>query len=201
MRSKLPRKFTAWLVFIIGLFLMILGVTFLFGLLEGTSKLYIFLAFMLVICGAFCAFLAIKLNKRSSYLFLASFFLMAGIFLFLSALKVIPLTFSQAWPLLSVFTGLALLPVGWRRTGAFSTRYFVSACAFVILGFVLLVFSLDMVPFSFRQFIQEWWPKLFVLGGLTLVLISLSTRNNNGSTGGEKDSGENDSGETRERSE
>ena len=164
-----------------GFSFMILGITFLLGSLENTSRISVFLSFLLVLTGAFFAVLAIKLNKRSSYLFFGSFFLMAGVFLFLSALGIIPLSFSRAWPLLSVFSGLALLPVGWRRHGGFSTRYFVSSCAFVILGCVLLVFSLKVVPFSFKHFILAWWPLLFVLGGLTLVLISLGVRSNQGS--------------------
>jgi len=175
MSSRLTRKLTASIVFIIGLSLMILGITFLLGSLEQTSRISVFLSFLLVITGASCAVLAIKLNKRSSYLFFASFFLMAGIFLFLSALGIIPLPFSKAWPLLSVFSGLALLPSGWRRYGGFRKRYFVPSFAFVVLGCVLLVFSLNVVPFSFKQFIYTWWPLLFVLGGLTLVLISLVT--------------------------
>jgi len=178
MESRLGRKFTAKLVFIIGLFLMILGITFLLGSMEGTSRSSLFLAFLLVVLGAFCAVLAIRLNKRSSYLFFASFFLMAGIFLLLSALGIIPLPISRAWPLLSVFSGLALLPTGWRRYGGFSTRFFVWACAFVALGCALLVFSLRVVPFSFRQFIVTWWPLLFILSGITIALTSLVARKN-----------------------
>ena len=159
---------------------MILGFTFLLGFLEGTSMLSLFLSFLFVVTGALCAVLAIRLNKRSSYLFFASFFILAGIFLFLTALKIIPLTFAEAWPLLSVFSGLALLPIAWRPYGAFRKRYIVSSLSFVVLGCALLVFSLKMVPFSFSQFIRDWWPLLFLLGGLTLVLISLSSKNGSG---------------------
>ena len=176
MGSKLPRKYAANLVFLSGFFLMILGITFLLGSLEKSSRITIFLAFMMVVAGALCAVWAIRLNKRSSYLFFASFFLMAGIFLFLSALGIISLPFSRAWPLLSIFSGLALLPAGWRRYGGFRPSYFVCSCAFVVLGFVFLVFSLRMVPFSFKDFIYAWWPLLLVLGGLTLVLISLGSK-------------------------
>ena len=177
MWTVFTRKFTARFVFIIGLFLMILGVSFLLGSLEGASLITVFLGFLLVVLGAACAGFAILLNKQSLYLFFASFLTMSGIFLLMSALGIISLPFSKAWPLLSVFSGLALLPVGWRRHGGFSTRYFVSSCSFIALGSVLLVFSLKVVPFSFRQFILAWWPLLFVLGGLTLVLITLGNRN------------------------
>lgn len=157
---------------------MVLGISFLLGSLEQTSKISVFLAFLLVVAGAFCAVFAIRLSKRSSYLFFASLFFMAGVFLFLSSLGIIALPLSRSWPLLSVFSGLALLPVGWRRYGGFNTRYFVSSCAFVALGCVLLVFSLRMVPFSFRSFIYTWWPLLFILGGITLVLSSMASRYN-----------------------
>jgi hypothetical protein len=40
-----------------------------------------------------------------------------------------------------------------------------------------LIFSLDIVSFSFKQFILNWWPLLIVMAGLILVLISLGTRN------------------------
>ena len=75
-----------------------------------------------------------------------------------------------------MFSGLALLPMVWRRDGTFRKRYIVSSCAFVVLGSMLLIFSLKAVPFSFTQFILAWWPLLFVFGGLTLVLISLGSK-------------------------
>jgi len=174
MQARRRNIITARLVFFAGLFFMMLGITFLLGSMENASKVSVFFAFLLLVSGSLCAVLAIKLNKRSSYLFFASFFIMAGIFLFLPALGIITLPFSRLWPLLSVFSGLALLPVGWRRHGGFRLRYLVSSCAFVILGCVLLVFSLKLIPFSFASFIYTWWPMLFIFGGLTLVLISLS---------------------------
>jgi hypothetical protein len=180
MYPELTRRLAARLAFITGLFLMVLGAVFLLGSLEGSSRVSVTAAFLFVLFGALCAFFAIRLNKRSSYLFAAAFCFMVGIFLFLQAIRIIPFPFSQAWPLLSVFSGLALLPAGWRKYGGFSSRFFVPACAFVILGCVMLVFSFDVAPFSFSHFILEWWPILFVLCGLVLILISLGTKNGSG---------------------
>ena len=198
-RSKLIRKTTARFIFIIGLFLMILGTTFLFGPMEGRSRLSLFIAFLLVVMGVFCAVFAIKLNKQTAYLFLATFFFLSGIFLLLLALDIIPLSLTEAWPLLSVISGASLLPLALRRRGGFKPSYFVSSCVFIILGLVMLFFSLNIVPITFRQFIQEWWPVLVILSGLILVLISLSVRKkiNPGEEvkSGEKTSGEKTSGE------
>jgi hypothetical protein len=176
MFPKSTRKITARIIFIIGLLLMLLGSAFLLGTIAGTSQLSVLGAFFFVIIGAVCAVFAIKLNKRSLYLFFAAFFMLIGFFLFLSALTIIPVSFSQGWPLLSVFAGLALFPAGWHRYGAVRSRYVVPSLAFVILGCVLLIFSFNMVPFSFKQFILNWWPLIVVLAGLVLVLISLGTK-------------------------
>jgi hypothetical protein len=184
MSLLLTRRTAARLVFIIGLFLMFLGSAFLLSSLAEKSQISILISFFFVILGVGCAVLAIKLHKRSLYLFFAAFFMLVGLFLFLSALSIIPFSFSQAWPLLSVFSGIALFPAGWRRYGSFRSRYVVPSIAFVALGSVLMIFSLDLVSFSFAHFMKNWWPLVVVLAGLTLVLISLGTNSNTGEVKG-----------------
>jgi hypothetical protein len=174
------RRTAARVIFIIGLVLMIFGTAFLIGSLAGISRISILVSFFFVILGVIFAVSAIKLHKRSLYLFFAVFFLLVGFFLFLSILKIIPVPFSRGWPLLSVFSGLALLPSGWHRYGRFRSSYVVSSVFFVGMGSFLMVFSLDLVDFSFAQFMLNWWPLLVVLAGLTLVLISLGTGTNAG---------------------
>jgi cell division protein FtsW (lipid II flippase) len=75
---------------------------------------------------------------------------------------------------------MALIPAGWHHYGAFRSRYVVPAVAFVALGSALMIFSFRMVPFSFTRFVLDWWPLLVVLAGLTLVLVSLGTKNGAG---------------------
>jgi hypothetical protein len=177
MRFNIPRSIMAKFVFIAGLLLMVVGVTFLLGSLNNVSKKYVLLAFLFVIIGASIAIFAIKLNKRALYLFFAGFFILVGFFLFLSALNIFPFPFSKAWPLISVFSGLALIPAGWRKYGVLRSNFIVPSLAFIVLGTVLLVFSFHIVPFNFKQFILNWWPMLIVLTGLLLVLLTLGTKN------------------------
>lgn len=150
------------------------------GNLAGISRISVLTSFLFVIIGSFCAFLAVRLNKRVIYLFFAAFLLQVGFFLFLSALGIFPVPFSKSWPLLSVFCGIALFPAGWRRFGTFRIAYVVPSIAFILLGSGLLIFSLDLVAFSFRQFMLNWWPLLIVLAGLVLVLVSLGAKSNAG---------------------
>jgi len=170
------RRIAAHIVFIAGLCFMILGITFLLGTMTGISRLSVLWSFLFVIIGALFAVFAIKLNKRPMYLFFASFFILIGCFLFLSALKIIPFTLAQGWPLLSVFAGLALLPAGWRHYRTVSYRYLIPAVAFAALGCILLFFSFKVAPFSFKRFIITWWPLVLVVTGIILVLLSLSSK-------------------------
>jgi hypothetical protein len=155
---------------------MFLGSAFLIGSSMEISQTSILVSFMLVIIGVGCAVFAIKLNRRSLYLFFATLFFLAGVFLFFDAMHIIPIKFSKAWPLLSVFVGIALLPAGWHRYGLLKANYIVVSVAFIALGSVLMIFSLDLVDFSLAQFVRNWWPLFLLLAGLTLVLISLGTR-------------------------
>jgi hypothetical protein len=177
MHSTFTHRLIARLIFISGLLLMAVGSIFLLTTFPGTSRRSALTAFLFIIIGALFIFLVAKVNKRSLYLFAALLFLQVGFFLLLCALNIIPLRFFQGWPLISIFTGLAMFPSGWYRYGKFHPGYLVSSLAFVILGGVLLLFSLDVVRFSFKKFILEWWPLILFLLGLVLVFVSLGTKN------------------------
>jgi hypothetical protein len=180
MRHEVKRRLIARMVFFGGILLILLGYAFLLGTMAGISGTSVMAAFFIIIIGSGCAFLAVKLNKRSLYLFFATFFILVGFFLFLTALGIIPIAFEEWWPLISVFAGLALIPSGWHFYGKIKIRHLVPAAAFIILGAVLLIFSLDVVSFSFKRFILDWWPLLVAVAGLMLVLISVGTRHGPG---------------------
>ena len=181
MKSGYSRRIAAWAVFIIGSFLMIFGVILLIRHTVGVTRISIFPAFLFLIIGSIFAFVATRLSKRTSYIFIASFLLLVGFYVFFAALGIIPtLVLIQSWPLISFFSGLALIPTGWYYYGAFNSKYIVPACVFVILGAVLLVFSFDLVDFSFKQFILNWWPLFIILIGIIMVLVSLGSRNSPG---------------------
>jgi hypothetical protein len=168
------------IVFYSGLLLMLLGTVFLLGALTGISRLSLLGSCLFLIIGGLFTVIATKISKRAVYLFSAFFFLLTGLFFFFSGLSVIPLSLSQSWPLFSVFAGLALVPAGWRHFRELRIQYCIPALAFILLGFTLLPFSLDLVSFSFKRFMIDWWPLFLVLAGLVLVLLSLGNNKKNG---------------------
>ena len=176
MRLLKTRKSAAILVFIIGFLFMLFGAAFLIGSLMEISQTMVLASFLLILIGICCAVFVVKFNRRSSFLFYSALSFQAGLFLFLDAMHIIPIRFYRAWPLISVFTGIAFLPAGWHRYGKLKANYIVISMAFIALGSVLLIFSLNLVDFSLAQFIRHWWPLLLLLAGLTLVLIAIGTR-------------------------
>ncbi len=176
MRATPLHKIAARLAFAVGLSLMILGSVILVAGIAGASRLAALPASFALIIGISFAVLAIKLNRTSQYLFLSAFFVQTGLLLLLLALKAIPVGFSKLWPLLSLFAGTSLLPAARHRSGLPLSRYLVPALGFVSLGGLLLIFSFDVVPFSFKSFFLDWWPVLLLLVGFLLFLISLNPR-------------------------
>lgn len=176
MRVDSTRKFLAKAAFILGILFTVSGGGVLFAVASGGSGGAALISSGFVAAGVFCAVLAARLHGRSRYMFAASFMILAGLYLLLSASGVIAFPFLRSWPVLSVFTGLSLIPAGYHRYRSFRSRYVVPALAFTILGAVLLVFSFRLVPFSFRRFILDWWPLLLVLSGVLLTLVSLGSR-------------------------
>jgi uncharacterized membrane protein len=174
------RHITALLVFVIGLCLASIGIAFLMGTMSGISQRAVIWSFLFVIIGVLCGVLAKKHYNQTLNTFFAAFFILIGVVLFFTALNLTPLAdgLSRGWPLLSVFAGLSLFPAGWRHYRSFRANYLIPAAAFVILGCVLLVFSLKIVSFSFKEFIINWWPLVLAFTGIVLVLLSLGSGQN-----------------------
>jgi hypothetical protein len=162
------------LVFFTGLVLIVLGIAFLFGSMSGISSILVLGSLLFVIIGVVFAVLSIKFSRSMVYFFFAVFPILIGTFLFLSTMKIIPITLAQGWPLLSVFAGLALFPAGWHQFRGIRYRFLIPSLAFVALGCGLLIFSFKIVSFSFRRFMINWWPLLILLAGLILVLLSIN---------------------------
>jgi hypothetical protein len=162
----------------IGVVSMIFGGSALVSNVGGGSKIAALLASCCVVLGLLSAMVAVRLHRRSRYLFFASFLMLSGVFLLLFAGGFLSLPFARLWPLLSVFAGLSLLPAGWHRYNALKARFVVPALGFSILGCSLLFFSLGVVPFSLSRFVLDWWPVLLLLAGILLVLISFGGRSN-----------------------
>ncbi|MDR0552458.1 MAG: hypothetical protein LBG72_10705 [Spirochaetaceae bacterium] len=176
MNTEWRNRLLARIVFFLGIFSMIVGSGILISAYTGVSRIPVLGSFFLICAGILCAILAIKLNRRSLYLYFAVFFILTGLFLFLWAMAVIPIPITRCLPFLSLIAGIALVPAGYHKYQRPAAAYIIPAIAFIVLGCVLLIFSFRLAPFSFKQFILSWWHLLLVMAGFLLVLLSISGR-------------------------
>jgi hypothetical protein len=177
MQNAAKRKFLAYIVFCVGLVLSLLSSALLLFSFASITQLQTIGSFLFLIIGGLFIFLAKKIKRRPLYLFFATFFILLGLFLLLHVTGIVILTLKQSWPLLSVFAGLALLPAGSYRYGTIRRIYLIPSVALIILGGFLLLFSLKVTHFSFKQFILNWYPVIILMAGIMLILLSLSSNN------------------------
>jgi hypothetical protein len=174
MQNAAKRKFFAPIVFCVGVILSLLSSAILLFSFASITQLQIIGSFLCLIIGGSCIFLAIKLKRRSLYLFFAAFLILLGLFLLLHVTGIAKLTMMQSWPLISVFAGLALLPAGSHRYGAVRRIYLIPSIALIVLGGFLMLFSLKITDFSFKQFILNWYPVIILMAGVMLIILSFS---------------------------
>lgn len=172
MQKRIVRRLAAEAALLFGFSSTIMGFAVLLTMAGGGSRVAAVPASLFVIAGAVLAFGAVKLHRSSRYFFVAAFFMQIGVLLLLIASGALDAPISRLWPCLSIFAGLSLIPAGWHRYGKAAARFVVPSLAFVALGAVFLIFSFDLVPFSFKRFFLAWWPLLLVFAGIILTLVS-----------------------------
>jgi hypothetical protein len=155
---------------------MAAGSFFLLASLTSRSLLRMLVSYIMVFSGVILSVLAFTLRKKPIYIFFSSFFILFGVFFLLLTFEIIPLTFKETWPVLAIFASLSFIPSGWYKYHGVKMNYIVCALGFLLLGVMLLFFSLDVVPFSFKDMVLEWWPLGFVALGFILVLSALGSK-------------------------
>lgn len=99
--------------------------------MKVKDKFLIFLAIELVLCGII--YLIISIADR--------------IFLW-----------KELWPLFAIASGIALIVSGLIIKKKITPSYFVPALVLLGMGLFFMIFSLDLLPFGFWDFVKRWWP-------------------------------------------
>lgn len=107
--------------------------------------------------------------RESAFIFFGILFVCAGFFLLIIETNLIPLTVSQAWPIIMAMTGASLLAAGFYRYRRLVGVYVVPATLIIVLGLFFMLFSFDIITMPLRTFAAMWWPLLFVLAGIGLL--------------------------------
>lgn len=77
------------------------------------------------------------------------------------------------WPLFAIAAGICLLVAGMVRYHGPRPGFTVLAALFVLLGLFFSIFSFGFSSMRFKVFMSIWWPALFVVAGLFLLVVWL----------------------------
>ncbi|MDR3356537.1 MAG: hypothetical protein LBO04_05035 [Spirochaetaceae bacterium] len=174
MQHGIRRKKIARTMFYAGIVLSLSASLFLAFYFSSSTGLQLIISLLVFIIGSLCVFFAVKLRPCSLYIFFAAFLTLLGVFLLFRASGVITAGLKQSWPVLSVFSGVALLLSGSRRYDGIDSSHLIPSVALIVLGLFLLIFSLKITSFSFKQFVLDWCPVIVIMSGIMLVLFFVS---------------------------
>ncbi len=129
---------------------------------------------MPVVClvfGYFSLYVAVLEKRRARFYFSGSFLVMIGLLLLLIDYGFLELKLQKLWPVLVLFSGIALLPAGINRYHRAHPVYLVPAVTFMGLGTVFFLFTSDVITVPLRSF-AVWWLPLALLPVIGVFLSS-----------------------------
>ena len=139
-----------------GLLLIVLGLFLLVSVSTSATKVFSVRAIVMLALGTLGLFLALGITKNDVLVFMGLFCLLSGIFILFVDVHIIPYTLRELWPIIVIEAGVSLFPAGLYRLSRMRSVYLFPAISLVVLGILLLPFSLHIKNLSFAQFIGKW---------------------------------------------
>lgn len=176
--KKSKKTIYGWEVLLpLGIILILLGIAMLIRIVFSVSFWSLW-PFLLIVIGIAFVFLCIHINHQSKFLFMGSFLILCGILMLVISSGFTDYNLKQFWPLFALFLGVALLLTGKykkKRWGTF--QFIIPAISLIILSFFFALFSFDIIKESLSEIVSIFWPILFVLAGLFMVVVFYEKQN------------------------
>lgn len=170
-RSEMMKKIAlrvSWILLPMGIGVFAVALTL---TLIGSGRFPIYaLSLASLLLGSYLWYAGYALGHRRRFYFSSTFLVLTGLFLFCLKAGIVTLPSRALWPFLMLFFGFAFLVAGHARLDRFHPAYFVPAIAFSGLGFLFLLFSTDIIPFSLGSVVLWWFPVIFLPAILTIVI-------------------------------
>lgn len=135
------------------------------------SFIYVFRFLVLFLIGSAVLYVALTGKKRAFLIFIGLFLCCTSLLLLLVDSRLIPYTLHEIWPAAVVLSGILLFPAGYIRFRKLRAFYIVPGIMLTGLGLLFLCFSLDIIKQSFAEFASRWWPVIFIMFGLGLIIL------------------------------
>ena len=133
----------------------------------------------IIIFGALILYFGLIAIQKSWTIFAGILCILFGFLLFLVDSNILSFSLYQIWPFVVILSGLSLIPAGFYRYKRILPVFFVPSIVLVGMGFFFLLFSLDIVKVSLREAAAAWWPALFVLFGIGMIVLFFYSQHTN----------------------
>lgn len=161
----------------IGFICIFAGLFLLVHPFAGVGDVLPFVNICLIIFGALSFYFAlIKYHHAPLFFFGLYLCLAATLFLFVSS-GFLPVGWDRLWPSGVILCGICLILTCLFRHHRLLSAYIVPGLILILLGAFFLLFSLDIITMSFREFVTRWWPIFLIIAGLLLVGLFLYQQN------------------------
>ena len=124
----------------------------------------------LIILGLLLLYFAMVRGASERYILLGMVCTLIGIYFLLSKTILSEKDLKKFWPVFMTIVGVSLIPYGYKKRGNPRIALLVPSWAIIVLSFVFLFFSLGLTDTPFRSFINRWWPVVFIIVGVVLLL-------------------------------
>jgi hypothetical protein len=138
------------------------------GYLPATSALW---PVLLVLCGLWMLYTVFVRNARESRVFSGLFMALGGSVLLMMNTVLSRVALERIWPVFMAITGFSLFGYALKKDRISRLPLVIPAWAIIVLSLLFFPFSLGIVNVSFIRFVTLWWPVLFIVLGLALVLL------------------------------
>lgn len=156
-----------------GLASIVAGVFLLFWTLGIMPAAELFWPVLAIVIGLLMLRSVLFGNGRESYAFSGLFLTLGGTLVLLMNTTLSRFALERIWPVFMTITGLSLAAYALRKAPVHRLPLLIPACTIIVLSLVFLVFSLELVDADFILFVSAWWPTIFVLAGVVLVVLHL----------------------------
>lgn len=167
-------------ILFIGLALIILGLVIFLKNFFIDKQIKVLACVINLIIAEICFFICFGFLKLPTLIYFGTFFVLNGILSFFVESEFFEITLAQLWPIVIINTGLSFIPYQLFKFKKFKSSFLFPAILFICLGIIFLLFSLKIIPISFSSFIRLWWPLIFVIVGIALIVTFIVLKTSKG---------------------
>lgn len=153
-----------------GTTLVLLGVVLLMGTLGVLPVFAPFWPLLIVALGGMLLHSGLTARAPEAAVFAGLFLLLGGLFFLLLTTVMSAVELRRVWPVFMSIAGISLIGYARMKTPAGRLPLAVPGFVLLFLSLIFLIFSFDVVDEDFTAFVGTWWPFIFILAGLGLVV-------------------------------